>query len=485
MNSVSQFAILLLLGWGTVCAAAAAPAQAPVVRVQVTYQTYDPFFPWQKRSPDERFGFGVRIDNTHVLTTESLVRNHTLIEIQLPRSGEKITAVPIKTAPKVNLALLKVTGTPSPPDQIPIAYAQHIRVDHAVEIVQIDNTSAIQRGDARIVKTLVDGLPHAPYHTLQAEALTDLNVNGEGAPVFLDDALAGMMISYNRGSRTGRMLPPILISRFIHDVLQGAYAGFASAGFLWKPLVNPTKRTYLGVDGEPGGILVLNCLPGGGAADALQPNDVILSWDGYTIDNLGFYEDKLHGRLLFPHLIKGHRTPGENSNVSIIRNGTTQNVTVPLAHRQEEADLIPENITGAPVPYLVEGGLVIRELTGRMLKAYGNQWQTRVDSRLAHLYLTRQHAPEHPGDRIVLLANVLPDAINIGYQHWHNQIITAINQKTVGNLRDVFRIVDHDGSIQSVSLRAVKADIVLNQDMLPAANQRIASQYRIPSLRRE
>lgn len=477
-------AALITLLAVTVAAGAQLDANAPVVRVTVTYQEHDPFLPWQKRSPQVRAGFGAVIDGAHVLTTEGLVRNHTLIEIQLARAGEKITTTLVKADPQVGLALLHVADATALADLKHITPADGAPEGDQVEIIQIDETSGIQRGDGHLVKALVDALPNAPYSALQYDVLTDLNVDGEGAPVLSGDRLTGIMVSYSRSSRTGKMLPAVYISRFINDARDGDYDGFASAGFSWKALVDPTKRAYLGVDAESGGVQILSALPGSGAGKVLKPNDVVLTWDGQAVDKLGYYADEDYGRLIFPHLIKGRRKPGETVPVGIVRDGIPQDVQVPLTCRNEDGDLIPENVVGEAFPYLIDGGLVIRELTGRMLHAYGGQWQTRTDPRLAHFYLTRQYAPEQPGDRVVLLSAVLPDPINIGYQHFRDQIIEKVNGEPVRNIRDVFRIVDTAGSIRSLSLRAMHIDIVLDQETLPAANQRIVRQYRLPALRR-
>jgi S1-C subfamily serine protease len=458
---------------------------APIVHIMVTHQAYDPFLPWQKRSPGTRSGFGVVIDDSYILTTEGLVRNNTLIEIQLARSGENIAATVIRADPQVNLALIQIDN-PGPLNHLNYPdFQEAVPIRSAVEIVQLDETRGIQRGEGQLVKALVDMLPNAPFSALQYSVLTDLNVDGEAAAVLYEGKLAGIMLSYSRASRTGKMLPASFIKRFIQDAKNGPYNGFASAGFSWQPLVDPTKRTYLGVDSTQGGVQVLACLPGTDAGKVLQANDVIITWDGHAVDNLGYYEDDHYGRLQFAHLLKGIRMPGDTVPVVIVRDGKQQEISLSLAHRDESHDLIPDNLTGAPCAYLIDGGFVIRELTGRMLKAYGAQWQTRVDPRLAHLYLTKQYSPEKQGDRIVLLSSVLPDPINIGYQHILNQIIEAVNQQPIRNLKDVFRIVQNDGHIKSLSLHSNGVDLVLGQDALDVANARISSQYRLHALQRD
>jgi len=147
--------------------------------------------------------------------------------------------------------------------------------------------------------------------------------------------------------------------------------------------------------------------------------------------------------------------------------------------------LIPENPEGLPEAYLVEGGFIIRELTGRMLKAPGKQWTLRTDPRLAHLYLARQSDAGKPGERVVVLASVLADPINIGYQHLRSDIIETVNGTDVSNLHDVLAAVDREGGIRSLGLRGIGVVIALDPATLEEANERIATQYRIPQRRRE
>jgi len=457
----------------------------PIVQIKTTFQKDNPYYPWQKQQPGTRAGFGVVIDDSHILTTENLVRNHTLIEIQLPHSGKNITATLVKSDYQVNLALLHIENNLDLKNIVTPLLAKQINLKSTVSIIQIDETKGIQRGDGHIVKALVESLPNAASGILQYDILTDLNVTGEGAPVFINNKLAGIMISYRSGSRTGKMIPATFITRFINDVMSESYNGFASAGFRWSPLVDPTKRKYLGVDTADNGIQILSCLPGTGAAKNLKPNDVILTWDGILIDNLGFYIDENYGRVLFSHLIKGFRSPNDIITATIVRDRKVQQIQITLARRNESTDLIPENSMGLPSEYIVTGGLIIQELTGQMLHAYGPKWQSRVNPRLAHLYLTKQQNPDKPGDRIVLLTSVLDDPINIGYQDFRNKIIKKVNGKPICNISDVFDIIKTDGNIKTISLQSIGVDIVLDQNELDSANHRIAVQYRIPELQRK
>jgi len=478
--------LLVLALWVALPCPAVDTGTKPVVEVLVSFQEFDTTLPWQRTPANERRGFGLMLNESVIITTESLIRNQTMIEIRRPRSGRKETVRLIQSDPQIDLALLvldTVTNIPSaslPETMVPGAAAT------TASILQITAGGEPQEGNGRIVQWKVDELPHAPYSVLLGTILTDLNIDGAGAPVYADNRLAGITLRYNGGSRTALMLPAMFIQQFIDDVQSPPYRGFASAGIDWQPLIDDSKRAYFGIpDTEAGGIQVLGVLPGASGEHPLQPNDIILSVNATSIDAQGYYNDPAWGRLAFQHMIKGRHRPGDQIQVKRIRNRQVMTNTVVLARFDDESLLIPENPEGLPEPYLVDGGFVIRELTGRMIKAPGKQWTLRTDPRLAHLYLARQTDVQKPGERVVILSTVLPDPINIGYQHLRDEVIESVNGTAVANLRDVLAAVDREGGIRRLGLLGSGVEIALDPATLGEANQRIATQYRIPLLRRE
>ncbi|MBM4142390.1 MAG: serine protease [Lentisphaerae bacterium] len=490
---MKSFAFSLFVAAAALAAAGRAlPARAAVedslVEVLVTFQEYDPFLPWQKRQPDQREGYGVVVGDGLVFTTESLVRNQTLVELRRAGRGEKIAARLVMADCRLDCALLRFdTAAPAAGGLTAVPVAETIPPDAQVAIVQLDETRRPQRGDGRVVQIAVKDLPHAPHGALTFSVLTELNVGRAGAPVFHGGKLAGVLIAYSRQDRIGAMLPHNTLARFVADAQTEPYEGVAWAGFVWKELVDPAKRAYLRAPDDGRGVQIMTCLPGTGAAEALRPGDVVLSWDGRDIDNLGFYDDPDYGRLNLAYLIMGRRRPGDKVPVRLLRDGREREADVRLARWSDDDALIPENTARERPEYLLEGGLLLRELTGRYLQSHGPEWMNRVDSRLTSLYLTSRLAPERPGDRIVILAAVLPDPINVGYQHFGNMVVTRVNGRPVSNMRDVFKIAGEDGMLKALTLRTVAVDLVLDAEQMEAANTRLERQYRVSarSYRRE
>lgn len=477
---------LLSMALATVLAAAtpadAAP-EASLVQVIVTTQEQHPILPWQYRETGVRVGYGVAIDGGLILTTEHLVRNARLVELRRPRVGEKTPASVLIADSEVNLALLRTQdtdGTRLPGLSVDGSFSRHPRLT----IMQFDETSEVQRGEAQTVQVMIAPLASAPHASLAASLLTDLNVNGEGAPVVVDGKLVGLMMSYSRSERIGHMVPGPVIERFLDLVRSPKYPGFASAGFTWSPLIDPVKRRYLGVTDPGRGVQVLTCLPASGAVGRLQQDDVVMTIDGNEVDNLGFYKDPGLGRVELSNLIKIRHRVGDTISLSVVRDRKPIDVKLTLSHRDDSDNLIPENTEGNPTEYLLCGGILLRELTGQYLQAGTGELRAGVDARLSNLYITRRMNPEKPGDRVVILSIVLPDPVNVGYQAFMNSVVTRINGKEVRNMRDVFRIFDADGGLARISLQNVGVDLVLDETKADEANDRISRNYGIPSLQR-
>ncbi len=457
---------------------------ASLLQVSVSFQAVDPFQPWQKQRPGRRAGLGVVVGTNLVLTTETMVRNHTLIEIRRPRAGEKIPARVVRVDPKLNLALLTVN--PGALAGLPAAsIATGIKLGQAVTISKLDETAQVQTGAGVIDRMLLDSPPGIPFSMPLLRITTPMLVGMSGAPLFRDGQLAGLVMGDDSNKREAAALPAFMLRYFLNDATTDhdrPYAGIASAGILWQPLIDPAKRAHLGAAPDNGGVQILSTLPGSGAAEIFQSGDVLHAWAGHPIDNLGFYRDEEFGRLPFPFLIKARQRPGQTVPVEILRAGERLTLELQLQTLHDELALIPENVEGAPEAYLVQGGFILRELTGNFIRAHRSNWQTSVDSRLVNLYLTRRGAPTEPGDRVVILAGVLPDEINIGYQHLRYAVVEAINDKPIRNMRDVFELLDSEGQLYQFKLKGMGVAPILDPEKLSEANQRMQQRYAIPSL---
>jgi len=78
----------------------------PVVRVNVSSQSYNFSQPWRKNPPAIRQGLGVVLLDGRILVTAELVANHTYVELEKPETALKAAAQVEVVDYDANLALL-------------------------------------------------------------------------------------------------------------------------------------------------------------------------------------------------------------------------------------------------------------------------------------------------------------------------------------------------------------------------------------------
>jgi S1-C subfamily serine protease len=453
-----------------------------IVEVLVTVQRYDALVPWRRERPTSRAGYGVVIAPSRIITSEDLVRHAVLLEIRRPGGSDKIPAVLVQADARANAALLDISASAEGKSFPPVDWDGKVVTGTRVKLVQFDDAGQMQTGDGRITEIAVAPLPSAPHSLLTFSVLTDLKLGRTGAPAFHDGRLVGLAMQYDAGSQTSLILPTAVLRRFVESVAAPPYQGLATAGLFWTPLIDPVKRRYYGLPEDKKGVLILRTVPQSGAASVLKADDIILEWDHRAVDSQGYYDDPDFGRLSFPHLIAGHRRPGDLVPVTVWRNKQPLTVQVLLDPFSDTRALIPLNTEGEQADYLVEGGVIMRELTADYLLSRGSRWMLGSNPRLVNLYLTRAQFPDRPGQRVVVLSAVLPDAINRGFQDFRDDVVTQVNGQAISNLKEIFAIRKRDGGIWRITTQSRGVDIVLDREQLTEANERISERYRIPRL---
>jgi S1-C subfamily serine protease len=480
---IAAAAVLLLLAAGCARPPAGGDLGRTLVEVHVTRVDADRLMPWRNGAPGPGAGYAVAVGTNLLLTTEELVRNHTLVEIRLAGRGSRLPARVVLADPQSDLALLEPLDAGLAGRLRPLPAATAIRRGRRHELVQFGAGDHLQRGSGTITEIAPDYASAAAPGLLAFHVASALRAGTAGTPVLRDGALAGIVLHYNGARDVSVVLAPDVIAAFLAASRRTPYAGPPAGGFEFVALNDPVRRRYLGVPEDDRGVQILAVQAGGTADGFLQPEDVLLAWDGFAIDNQGFYRDPAYGRLPLRQLIAGRRTVGESVGVEFVRGGVRRRLTLRLRGRDDAAARIPENAVDAPDDYLIDGGLLFRELTGDYLRAHGPRWPLQTNARLAWEYLGRSGQPYAPGERVVLLAAVLPDPVNIGYQGLRDEIVTAVNGHAVTNLAQLARIVAAEGGVANVTLRGWDGvRLPLDTNRLVAANRRIQRVYRIPSL---
>jgi S1-C subfamily serine protease len=414
-----------------------------IVRVNATYQTYNPFLPWQKEQPGGRRGLGVVMPGNRILVTGQMAADATYIELELPESEAKIPAKVVGIDYEANLALLAPAADADRAAEFfsglkPMELDARMGVGETLSIWQSGRV-----GDLIVTPLRVSKIMTAPY---VVEGSTYLVYEGQGIlrsegnsftlPVVRGGKLVGLLLRYDQKNQVTTVLPAPIIEHFLKDMADGNVEGFPSFGVQLQPTMDSQFREYLGLKPDQGGMYVNGVVKGNSADLAdIKKGDIILSINGFKIDSRGDYNDPDFGRLSLGHIVRGRAFIGDTMKVVLLRDGKELTVEGKLTRKQPKDQLVWPYLFDRGPNYLVQGGLVFQELTKPYLAAFGGN-ENPMANRLSYL---AEHAEDEEGEtrkKIVFLSAVLPTPSAQGYDRLSGIIITKINGKPILQLAD-------------------------------------------------
>jgi hypothetical protein len=153
--------------------------------------------------------------------------------------------------------------------------------------------------------------------------------------------------------------------------------------------------------------------------------------------------------------------------------------------RARDEAAIPTLSFDAQPHYLVSGGLVFQQLTGAYLQEWGDKWTERAPQRLVELFSFQQEKRADPEKKVVFLSQVLPAAINLGYQQYSGLVLVKLNGKEIHSLDDLAAVLDEakEGNLV-FEFMDDPGKLVLDAAEVRAKQDEIGKAYGISELRK-
>ena len=458
-----------------------------IVRVRVTSQDFNFFRPWEKKGPTSREGLGVVLEGNRVLVTGRLAMNATFAEFEKIDTGEKMPAYVTHVDYAVNLAILEPSLPSFLSDMRPWRLRTTSKIGDKAQAIQFEGNGLpiVTEGEIKRIELATYPLDVLTLLSYRMEISIARNVSSYTLPVAYRNRLIGLVMSYSSEDREAMLVPAPVIKHFLDDYDDGHYDGFPRAGFGFASLQDPQLRRYLGVPAQGDGVFISTIMPGSGADKAgVLEGDVLLAINEFPIDKFGEYTDPDFGRQSIAHLTTTRSHAGDSATLHIVRDKKHQQLNVklepvPLSHYP-----ITPYILDKPPEFIIVGGLVIEELSGQYLNEWGSNWTTKAPRRLTH-YERHQWDLFEPGERVVILSQVLSSAANIGFSRLKFLRIDSINGIEIRKLRDAVEAFKRpiDG-FHKIVFDEFPNYVVLKVDTLEAENIRIQARYHLPMLQR-
>ncbi|HUJ73245.1 MAG TPA: trypsin-like peptidase domain-containing protein [bacterium] len=490
-------ALALALLTALLLSAAAIPARADtapsfegesvedaVVDIIVTSQHGDWYSPWQEQRPQQASGSGFLIEGHRILTNAHVVSDARQILVR--RSGQTIPyfARVEFIAHDSDLALLRVDDPAFDQGVTPLALGDlpslrsHVRTygfpaggDH------ISRTEGVV-SRVQFITYLHSGVDsHLGVQTDSA-----INPGNSGGPVLQEGKVIGVAFQASRGlSGVGYFIPTPVIKRFLRDIADGRYDGYAELGINASNLLNPMYRDYLGLPPGAQGVTVDNIMPGASADGLVHRDDVVLAIDHHPIGLDGTIE--YFGHQVSYEQIAEEKQIGQSVSLTLWRDRHQMQVEVPLK-ALPHADRIRLSFDAQP-SYYIYAGLVFMPLDLEFLSTFGNYWQIPDKQLLAaHFFKPTEDSQDRDPDRVVL-TRILPSPVNQGYRDLTNTLVESVNGQKVRTLMDLDRALSFaQGPYQRIILQPGEVEVVLDRRAAQASAQEILSLYGVPKDRR-
>ena len=451
-----------------------------VVKIFTTSSMIDFFRPWQNKGNSNQVGSGSIIKGNKILTNAHVVSNHTFVQVKKRNDSKKFTAKVEIIGHDCDLAILSVDdpeffeGT----KPIEIEYRLPKLQDSVTVLGYPKGGGKLSITEGVISRIEVNNYSISARRLLTVQIDAAINPGNSGGPVIFNGKLIGVAMQVlNSAQNIGYMIPAPIIKHFFKDIEDDKYDGFPLLGIEYSSTENETLREYYGFQDLEGGVLVNMILPNSSAEGILKENDVILEVNDVPIGEDGTFELRENERLSLSYLITDNHI-GDKVKFKIFRDGNTLNKTLTLV---EFMPIVPYPKTIKKPPYIIFGGLVFSKLTTDYLRGWGGRWWEKSPLDLKYYFGGRGRLNIGDRDSLVILINVLPDQINVGYHEKNNEIVKSVNEIEVTSFNQFIELLK--ASLESENYTKVEFEnnskIILSNDQIKSTAQELIDRNNI------
>ena len=451
--------------------------------INVYTQSYDHYLPWKKKPVAKSVYYGCAVSENQILTTAEAVINSTFFKVKINSSNEYLSAQVRSIDYSLNLALLELETGKNFKPLTPVKFGNY-KEGSQLRCYWLNSRGEVTTGRAYMDHATVSRSTTSHTNNLEYIAADGSQEAGWGEIFYDEQNSVGIAAWFNSDSKESGIVPAESIRNFLKESTQKSYRGFGMTGFKAAKLIDPARRNFLSLpENEKNGVFVTSLRTIGTGASDLEINDVIVSIDGKPINAYGKFEHPLYDEISYEYLITS-KPIGEKIALELYRNGKKKKLSITCENFDANEMLIPYYQRGIQPEFIVRGGFVFQQLTRPYLQLWGDNWSGKVPPYLLDIYKRLSFKPDQEKKQIVVLSQVIPDDINIGYQQLVRVVVSKINGKNITSMHDVFDALNGK-TVNGFDIIEFELDyptVVIDRAKAATADTQLAEKYKITQL---
>lgn len=468
--------VLLVLSVQVGASAIAQDVRNSVVQITVKSSSMDLLYPWRQGYAEESVGSGVIIDGHRILTAAHVVDNALMLDVRRVGSAKRAPAKVLYRSDERDLAIITVDDPEFFKGAEPIALGSMPRLAEDITVWGFPGGDQLA-----ITKGIVSRIEFAEYvysghSNLVVQVDAAMNGGASGGAAISDGKLAGINFQSSENAEGEAFIVPVpVVQQFLKDIEDGEVNGVPNLAIWFKQMLNPQLREHFGLVGGQSGLLITRVAGIEAASGVFKPGDIIMSLDGEAIADDGTVTFADGDRIDYDWLI-ARRQVGDVIFVTLLRDGEVENVHYTLQYSRQQSLQVKHHASGLKADYQVIGGLVFQSLNSNYIQnAFKKEdvpaWMTSASLRYRELPLGEK-------EQLVFIADILPDAINQGYESYVDEPLKSVNGMLVRSMDDLRAgLADASDSLRLTFANEAEGIVVFNKKSLAERDPLIRKQY--------
>jgi S1-C subfamily serine protease len=466
-------ALAMVVAWGSSVTGHAKDASiaSSVVQLSVYADPPDLEVPWQTEGTELIYGSGVIIEGRRILTNAHVVDSAVGIEAKRADASERFSGKVVFISHDADLALVEVEDPRFFADApaVPIGEMPKLQQEVVVYGFPIGGlTLSITSGIVSRVE--LDTYTQSARKLLSVQIDAAINEGNSGGPVVSAGSVVGIaMQGMDDADNVGYMIPSPVIRHFLEDVSDGRYDGFPRLGIDVQDMESDAQRFAARMAPSATGALVTRVDYGGPSYGTLKPRDVLLAIDGRGIANDLTVTWPGVGRVDY-ELACQSKQIGDTLSATILRDGKKMKSRIKLT---PHSPLVPGRRTTKWPRYFQFAGLLFQPLSEELIDETKDVYPDSLSYAVVNNLVTKERR------EVIILSQVLPHAVNRGYQDWGGETVRLVNGVIPRDLNHLASIIDQ---ATGKWLRIVTGDgwvLTLDREAARRANGQILTDHGI------